>query len=59
CSENACAEGTLECGSGSYRLCARDSTAAAWLPHSKALRASYGGPPAGAERSFAAYESRS
>jgi hypothetical protein len=39
CSENACAEGTLECGSGSYRLCARDCKAAASLPHSTALRA--------------------
>ena len=39
CPEIACAEGTLECGSGSYRLCARDSTAAASLPHSMALRA--------------------
>ena len=39
CSNNACAEGTLECGSVSYRLCARGWTAAASLPHSTALRA--------------------
>jgi len=34
-----CAEGTLECGSGSYRLCAVNSKAAALLPHSMAPRA--------------------
>ena len=40
CSENACAEGTLECGSASYRLCGRDWTAARrGGPRSTALRA--------------------
>jgi hypothetical protein len=42
-SENACAEGTLERGRGSYHLCARDPTAARrGGPPSMALRAFHG-----------------
>jgi len=39
CPENICAEGTLECGSSSYRLVFRDLKAAASRPQPKALRA--------------------